>query len=211
MKKYTILLISTLLLVFVKYSGWASGYYLNPAVLGFFTPFILLPMIFIVLFTATYQILKILKKSNRNKATILLGVSHIVILILLFSPLIPNSYDGFHYRMSRYSQNDYIDIANKVKLSMEDLGVSETDLGYPRNEKQELIVKALTDEYPLFSYSEWPIHISTGKEYVSLSWSSGLTGGYGVVILTDAQTPQWLKTWPVTPVYLYDNVALILE
>jgi len=194
-----------------SFLGWVNGYLVDPAFLGFFTPFFLLPIFLSPIVVLAWMLIGLRRSDNRNSKNYLACFIAGIAVIFLLSPLRPNSVDGFYYRMGKIDRDDYLTAAELVKSEAERFGVSSRDLGYPTTEAHDKFVEFLRDKNILFSISNWPIHVSNDEGYVFLSWGSGLTGAYEVLITFGEEEPSWLKNRPYPPKRLYKNVILLID
>jgi hypothetical protein len=191
--------------------GWINGYLVDPAFLGFFTPFIMLPVFLSPIAVLVWMLIGLRRSDHRNRKNLLACSIAGIAVIFLFSPFRPNSVDGFYYRMGKIDRNDYLAAAELVKSEAERLRISSRDLGYPRTEAHDTFVESLRDKNILFSLSNWPIHVSNNEGYIFLSWGSGLTGAYEVLVTFGEEEPGWLKNRPFPPKRLYKNVILLID
>ncbi|GAB2196850.1 hypothetical protein MAH4_09690 [Sessilibacter sp. MAH4] len=113
--------------------------------------------------------------------------------------------------MEKLDRDVYLSAAELVKIEAEISGVSSLDLGYPTTETHDKFVESLRGKNILFSMSSWPIHVSNNKDYVLLSWGSGLTGAYEVLITSGEEDPRWLIDRPFPRKKLYKNVILLID
>lgn len=195
----------------LSFLGWLSGYLVNPAILGFFTPFILLPIFVLPIITAIWMLIGLIKSKNRNGSNYLSCAIAVLAVLFLFSPLRPTSVDGFYYRMGKIDRDVYIAAAKLVKSESERLEISQNDLGYPVTGKHHELIESLEAKNILISISSWPIHISMDEGYVLFSWGSGLTDAYEVLVTIEGEEPHWLIKRSYPPKKIYAGVTLLID
>jgi hypothetical protein len=191
--------------------GWVGGYLVDPAFLGFFTPFILLPIFIAPVIIFIMMLAGLKHPSNRNRKNYVACFFASIALGFLFSPYRPTSVDGFYYRMSKIDRQVYLAAAELVIAEAERMRLSSNSFNYPVTKEHKDFVVSLSGKNTLFTLSNWPVHISREEDYVLFSWGSGLTGAYEVLITVSNKEPYWLKNHPHATKKIYDNVVLLMN
>ena len=183
----------------------ASGYFLDPTILGFF----LTPVYFIVfglsaLIFSGISIFRLFKKKYRKKTGFLNALVCALFMAINFSGLFPNASNGVEYRLKQYSKKDFQEIKNEVELAYEKFGknskfFSRGDEGY------EQFLDQLKREHSIFNISSFPIDVFKREDSVYIEWASGLTGGFEVIIYDGKNLPYWAEKTKL--VHIYENVA----
>ena len=194
-----------------SFFSWITGYLFDPEFLGPFTPFILILIFVSPLFFFFLMLAGLLRSENRNRKNYLACFIAAIAVMFLCSPLRPTSVDGFYYRMGKIDRDEYLAAAKLVKSEVDRLGIGTQDLGYPETQEHDNLVESIRDQNLLFSISKVPIHISNDEGYVVLSWGSGLTGAYEVLVTSGEEEPSWLKNRFHPPKRLYENVILLID
>jgi hypothetical protein len=183
----------------------ASGYFLNPTILGFF----LTPVFFIVfglsaLIFSGISIFRLFKKKYRKKTGFVNALVCTLFIGMNFSGLFPNASNGVEYRLKKFSKSDFQEIENEVELAYEKFGknskfFSRGDKGYNQ------FLDQLKRAHSIFNISSFPIDVFKREDSVRLEWASGLTGGFEIVIYDGKNLPHWADKSKL--VHIYENVA----
>lgn len=192
-------------LLLLVIANLASGYFLDPTILGFF----LTPVFFIVLglsalIFSSISIFRLFKNEHRNKLGTVNALVCALFLAMNFSGLFPNASNGVEYRLKQFSKNDFQEIENKVELAYEKFGknskfFSRGDEGYKQ------FLDRLKREHSIFNISSFPIDVFKREDGVRIEWASGLTGGFEIIIYDGKKQPHWADNSKL--VHIYENVA----
>ena len=201
-KESVIVAFGLLVLIF---ASLASGYFLDPTILGFYlTPIHFIVWGLSVLIFSGISVFRLFKKKYRKKTGFLNALVCVLLVTIYFSGLLPNASDGVEYRLKQFSKSDFQEIQNEVELAYEKFGknskfFSRGDEGYKK------ILDQLKGKHSIFYISSFPIDVFRREDSIRLEWASGLTGGFEVIIY-DGES---LSNWPDKSklVHIYENVA----
>ena len=203
-----------LILVFVAIFSafnWLDGYWVDPAFLGLFTPFIALFILFLPIAILIWMMIGLMQSHNKSFRSYWSLLIACMAVVFLFSPMRPTAVDGFYYRMGKIDYDEYMAAVELINSEAARLNLSDRDFTYPVTEAHNKLVRSLADKNILFSLSDWPVHIAKKDKYILLSWASGLTGGYEVLITFGEEEPPWLENRLYPPKKLYKNVFLLID
>lgn len=204
--KYSLCVLAFIALTCIKVSSWLSGYFLTPAISIFDPIFIILALLFILSVVIFYLAIVIFSKTKRKKAVVPLFIS-LFFALMLFIPGL-SSVDGFYFRASLYEENEFKQLAKDLRGKYSEYGI---DTPYTRFEDQRKIIDSLAPTYPILSVGLWSPRISVRRDEISLSWASGLVGGYQIIISEWALTQDYLdRLGRPAPRKLYDRVTLVM-
>ncbi|MCJ8314577.1 MAG: hypothetical protein HRU38_20835 [Saccharospirillaceae bacterium] len=123
---------------------------------------------------------------------------------MILSPILPSSLDVTKYRLSTLSQQQYKEIAQIARDTYQEVGDE-----YDRFPFDNSFDDLLEQKHDFFSISTFPVDVTVDPNYISIDWSSGLAGGYALIILNEGGLPDWMKDY--YPIYIYDDVVLIVR
>lgn len=196
----------TLSLFLLAVTSYATGYYLDPAVLGFlFTPILTISLVLVSLFFTILPIIRLTRAENRNIGTMKAITACLIVWLLVLALPIPGSNEGAAFRLSNFSEKDYREISSIVAATYKLYGNNAKYFSRGSKDYSTFIGKLKTS-HEIFRLSEFPLDVSINDTYTMIEWASGLTGGYELVILNKSgKLPYWLAEREVH--YLYETVA----
>lgn len=201
--KESIVVVCCLLLLIIE--NFASGYFLDPTVLGFFlTPIFSIVLGLSALIFSGISIFRLFKKEYRKKMGFVNALVCALFMVMNFSGVFPNSSNGVEYRLKQFSKSDFQEIQAEVELAYEKFGknskfFSRGDEGYKQ------FLDQLKREHSIFNISTFPIDVFKTEDSICLEWASGLTGGYELIIYDGKNLPYWADKSKL--VHIYENVA----
>ena len=186
----------------VRLMGFAGGYLVQPAPLGALTPYLLLPLAFVPVATLLVYLVSLLRGVRELRRWALLVLAVLPVCLVLPNPLLPNGFDGFILRMRGVPDAEFHRLAEDVRGYLSSKSLTEA----LALEHQEVIYTFLRDAHPLLDISSWKPYLFARGSVVTITWGSGLTGGYEAIVVDDVQPPQWVEPDRLTQ--LYDRVYL---
>lgn len=199
--------------------GLASGYFVDPALwpLGFLYPLLTLLLAAASCFIGIIYALGclglfVLRKDRRDLAIAVFAL--IGPAIVVGGPRLLSGYDAFVYRMKSFPQAEYRRLAVDAKAALDERGVQMLS---DHLDDEGAISPSLLEPHRILKISHFPLRILNGDERLSVSWGSGLTGGYTVAISDNPDPPtgwaddlrsEGVYNLPVT--YIHDSVAVAL-
>ena len=123
---------------------------------------------------------------------------------MVLSPILPSSLDVTTYRLSALSQQQYKEIAQIARDTYQKMGDE-----YDRFPFDNSFTDLLKQKHAFFNISTFPVDVTVDTNYINVDWSSGLTGGYALIILNEGVLPDWMNEY--YPIYIYDDVVLLLR
>lgn len=199
--------------------GLTAGYLLDPALhpLGFLYPVLaILLAASALLIGAIYGLgcltLYFLGRGRQN-----LGLGLLALIgpaVVLGGPRLFSAYDAAVYRLKGIPETEYHRLAADVVAELEAQGVRMLS-GLPAAGEAQIPL-SLVESHRILTISRFPPRILAGDRSVSVSWGSGLTGGYTIAISQKPQPPAgWADALrqgdydlPVT--YIYGSVVVVL-
>ena len=112
--------------------------------------------------------------------------------IIFFSGVIPDGFDGAESRILKYPESDFVMIEKGVKALLEKYPKAYTEM-YWEGEEFEPFMREVGDLHELMRVSSFPLRISSKDGYVLLAWSSGLAGGYEILLADSSELPSWFR------------------
>ncbi len=195
--------------IYLRGQNWASGYFVDPSPFGVIAELFILPLFLVPFIALVYYGVRAFKDVETPIKRWTRFIFAIGAVVLLFSPDVPNSYDGFQSRMSQFSPDEYQALAKDIESAYFTYGKSMD----PSRYFDKRIVRVLAEDHPILKVSSWPTppYVEYTETHVAIFWGSGISGGYRVVISPGKLDEAWLRDWVPEPRVLYDGVVLLLD
>lgn len=189
----------------VTLTSLASGYFVEPALLGSLTPFIVVPAALVPLVVLLVYLLRLFFRIRDLQRWRHFAVALLAISLMPFNPLLPTGFDAFVLRMANVPSRDFHRLAVDLHAYLESQNLSGTRAILA---DQDEVHAALREAHPLLEVSSWKPRLNVQRGDVSILWGSGLTGGYEATVSVEAEQPRWWDESESPKARLYERVFL---
>lgn len=208
--KHTIILTASILAALsVRIVFFAQGYFVDPALLGFFFDPLILPAL--ALAPAVVAIAYVIRLIRREKSAQNIRLTVVALcgpVVLLMAPILPGGMDAFFFRMKQFPQAAYHSLAGDLRREFETRGIQIGTVLSSDDKEWDAVYQALRPAHPILQVNRRRPYVMLHDSHVIVFWGSGLTGAYEVIILTGPDKPPWLDSQQRPIIYIHDDVGL---
>lgn len=174
-KSFRLLSVAMVAAIAQKTLRWWQGYSVDvTAGLEMFFPFVYLTIVAIPSVIACVAAVRVLQKRPVTKDQLaLLSISLFVVALQLTTPSPVMA--GFKARMSQFSESEFEDLANSIRLTPDVKNIHRDRFG-------ESLAETLRSNHAILRVSSWRPKIFIDPQTIQIRWGSGLTGALAVQI-----------------------------
>ena len=162
---------------------WVSGYFIQLAPFGFFTPLVMLGLLLTLLALVIWLIVTTVRASRPigQKSALVL----IILVIALLPFFTPSSLSGFEHRVRQTSDASWLDLAREVQRMHRARTEKKNLLDFADREWSSQTAQKLAETHPILKLGDFPPVLLVEEDSVYFMWGSGLIGTLAVNVSTN--------------------------